>query len=168
MAILVAGAIAPGGAARAGAAASLEGPPGAIDMPSVDAFLAGEMSSLSIPGLAVAIVEGDRVVHLRGFGVADPRGRPVTPETPFDLASVSKELTALAVMQQVEAGRLELDVDRPLDTSHGLPRRTRSRRAGSPSGSCSTRRAASRPSRGASTRRAMTAGRARWSARFAG
>ncbi len=107
--ILATGIILPGVGLGTGAATSLEGPPGAIDVASVDAFLAGEMSSLAIPGLAVAIVENDHVVHARGFGVADLTGRPVTPETPFYLASVSKELTALAAMQLVEAGKLALD-----------------------------------------------------------
>ena len=52
---------------------------------------------------------GDQVVHLRGFGQADPAGRPVTPQTPFLIASLGKSMTALAVMQLVEAGHVELD-----------------------------------------------------------
>jgi CubicO group peptidase (beta-lactamase class C family) len=48
-------------------------------------------------------------VYLKGYGLADPSGRPVTPQTPFRLASVSKTLTALAIMQLAEAGKVELD-----------------------------------------------------------
>ncbi|HEX9108690.1 MAG TPA: serine hydrolase domain-containing protein, partial [Longimicrobiales bacterium] len=48
-------------------------------------------------------------MHERGFGVADPDGRPVTPRTPFILGSMTKSFTALAVMQLVEQGRVVLD-----------------------------------------------------------
>ena len=75
----------------------------------VDAFIESEMRDAGIPGVALAVVEGDRVVHLRGFGVADGSGRPVTPQTPFPIASMSKTFTSLAVMQLVEAGKLALD-----------------------------------------------------------
>lgn len=75
----------------------------------VDAFIESEMRDAGIPGVALAIVEGDRAVHLRGFGVADSSGRAVTPQTPFPIASMSKTFTALAVMQLVEAGKVVLD-----------------------------------------------------------
>ena len=55
------------------------------------------------------IVAGDRIVHTAAMGVVDAAGRPVTPDTPFTLASVSKAFTATAVMQLVEAGLVELD-----------------------------------------------------------
>jgi CubicO group peptidase (beta-lactamase class C family) len=54
-------------------------------------------------------VSAQQIVHLRGFGAAEPGGQAVTPDTPFMLASTSKELTALAVMQLVELRRLDLD-----------------------------------------------------------
>jgi len=57
----------------------------------------------------MAIVNGDRIIHLRGFGAADPSGRPVTPQTPFIIGSLTKSFTALAIMQLVEADKLELD-----------------------------------------------------------
>jgi CubicO group peptidase (beta-lactamase class C family) len=79
------------------------------DLAAIDAFLQSEMRELSIPGLSVAVVDGDRIVHAQGFGVADGSGRRVTPQTPFRLASTSKAFTALAVIQLVEAGRLQLD-----------------------------------------------------------
>lgn len=59
--------------------------------------------------VAIGIVKDDQIVHLKGFGIADPSGRSVTPQTPFRLASVSKMITALAIMQFVEAGKVELD-----------------------------------------------------------
>ena len=75
----------------------------------IDSFIESEMRDAGIPGVALAIVDGDRAVHLRGFGVADGSGRPVTPQTRFPIASMSKTFTSLAVMQLVEAGKLALD-----------------------------------------------------------
>jgi CubicO group peptidase (beta-lactamase class C family) len=91
--------------------ASAQAPPPSEerDWAAIDAYVAGEMEALRVPGLALAIVHGDQIVHQRGFGAADSSGRPVTPQTPFILASSSKSFTALAIMQLVEAGRIELD-----------------------------------------------------------
>jgi CubicO group peptidase (beta-lactamase class C family) len=67
------------------------------------------MDAQRIPGLALAIVEGSRIVHVRGFGKADDSGRKVTPQTlPFN-GSTTKSFTALAIMQLREAGKLQLD-----------------------------------------------------------
>lgn len=71
-------------------------------------YVENQMATLDMPGASVAIVHDSQVVFAKGFGVADPGGHPVTAETPFRIASVSKSLTALAVMQLVEAGALEL------------------------------------------------------------
>lgn len=79
------------------------------DLAAIDAYVESQMKAIGLPGLALGIVQGDRIVHLRGFGVADPTGRPVTPQTPFMLASVSKPMTALAVMQLVDRGLIALD-----------------------------------------------------------
>ena len=75
----------------------------------IDAFIEEQMQKLSIPGLSLAIVEGDQIVHLRGFGRARPGGEIPNPQTPFFIGSVTKSITALAVMQLVEAGKVELD-----------------------------------------------------------
>ena len=80
-----------------------------IDFASLDDFLSEEMAAQQIPGLAVGVVEGQQIVHVRGFGAADAGGRAVNPDTPFVLASTSKELTALAAMQLVELRKLDLD-----------------------------------------------------------
>ena len=76
---------------------------------AVDAFLLDQLETLGIPGAAIAVVRDGRQVHSAAFGKADPAGRPMTLQTPVLLASTSKSLTAIAVMQQVEAGRLRLD-----------------------------------------------------------
>ncbi len=82
---------------------------GPMDFESVDAFITAQMQELGIPGAAWVVVQADRIVHLRAFGVADAAGRPVTAQTPFFTGSTGKSVTALAIMQLVEAGRLQLD-----------------------------------------------------------
>lgn len=76
---------------------------------AVDDYIAARMETSRIPGLSVAIVKGDQIVYQKGYGQADPSGRPVTPQTPFIIGSISKTFTALAMMQLVEAGTVELD-----------------------------------------------------------
>jgi CubicO group peptidase (beta-lactamase class C family) len=67
------------------------------------------MAEQDVPGLAVALVDRDRVLWVEGFGDRDDHGDPVTTDTIFGLESMSKLFTATAVMQAVEAGRVDLD-----------------------------------------------------------
>jgi CubicO group peptidase (beta-lactamase class C family) len=76
---------------------------------AIDAYVERQMDRLNIPGVSLAIVEGDQIVHLRGFGQARPGGEAPSPQTPFSIGSLTKSITALAVMQLVEAGKIELD-----------------------------------------------------------
>lgn len=76
---------------------------------AVDAYVQEQMRRLNIPGVSLAIVRGSKIVHLRGFGVDRPGGQAPSPETPFVLGSLTKSFTALAVMQLVEGGKVELD-----------------------------------------------------------
>jgi CubicO group peptidase (beta-lactamase class C family) len=78
----------------------------------VDAYIKETMDRLPIPGMAVGIVRGDRVLYIQGYGTANVDGDPVTPQTPFMLASVTKTFTALAVQQLASAG--QLDIDKPV------------------------------------------------------
>jgi CubicO group peptidase (beta-lactamase class C family) len=84
-------------------------PAGAPDLSRIDAYISAQMQADHIPGVALGLVHNDQIVHLRGFGEADQSGRAVTSHTPFILASVTKSFTALAVLQLVEAGKIELD-----------------------------------------------------------
>ncbi len=81
----------------------------ATDIAAIDVYVATQMRSMRIPGFALGIVRGNQVVYLRGYGVADPVGKPVTPQTPFIIGSITKSFTALALMQLVEQGKVELD-----------------------------------------------------------
>lgn len=61
-------------------------------------------------GLAIGITSGGRVVYARAFGAAElARGEPATLETRFHLASVSKSVTAAAVLRLVADGQIDLD-----------------------------------------------------------
>jgi CubicO group peptidase (beta-lactamase class C family) len=75
-----------------------------------------------LPGVALAVVRDGRVVLERGYGTRDEgRKRVVGPDTPFQVASITKMLTALAVMRLVEAGRLGLDDAVGRHIVNGLP-----------------------------------------------
>jgi CubicO group peptidase (beta-lactamase class C family) len=89
--------------------ASAEPAPSGTSYDAIDAYVEQQMRRLHIPGASIAIIEGDRIVHMRGFGQARPGGEMPTAQTPFFIGSLTKSITALAVMQQVEAGKVELD-----------------------------------------------------------
>ena len=78
------------------------------DFAAIDAYVTREMRGERIPGVSIAIVHGGEVVHARGFG-ADGAGHAITPQTPFLIGSMSKSFTALALMQLVQAGKVNLD-----------------------------------------------------------
>jgi CubicO group peptidase (beta-lactamase class C family) len=77
---------------------------------SIDAYLTAEMSERRIPGLAYGIVRDGQLVHVGTHGVANIQHQvPVKPETVFELASLTKAMTAAAIMLLVEEGRVNLD-----------------------------------------------------------
>jgi CubicO group peptidase (beta-lactamase class C family) len=76
---------------------------------ALDAYIDEQMHRLRIPGASLAVLEGNRVVHQRGFGLARPGGELPTAQTPFFIGSLTKSFTALGVMQLVEAGKVDLD-----------------------------------------------------------
>jgi len=79
---------------------------------AVDAAIDAGMRRDAVVGMAVGVIEDDRIVYLKGYGYADrERKIPVTTRTMFRWASVSKPVTAIAAMQLVERGRLDLDAD---------------------------------------------------------
>ena len=90
---------------------ALASPPQAanIDFTGIDKFIEQEMQAQRILGLSLGIVQGDQIVYLKGFGIANPSGRAVTAQTPFIIGSLSKSFTALAIMQLVEDGKVKLD-----------------------------------------------------------
>ena len=77
---------------------------------AVDDYIRTEMQRRRIPGLALAVVRNGEVVKLKGYGMANLElDAPVTPDTVFELASVTKQFTATAIMLLAEEGKLKLD-----------------------------------------------------------
>lgn len=96
--------------------AAAQQPPSPSDQAAAAALLRRFDSlriALKIPGLAVALVRDTTILATRGFGLADlERGTPVTPDTPFNLASVAKPISAVVALRLTERGTL--DLDRPM------------------------------------------------------
>ncbi len=68
------------------------------------------MASWQVPGLALAVVKGDEIVHLQGYGVRDLESQaPITPDTLFAIASATKAFTAMGAALLVDEGLLEWD-----------------------------------------------------------
>jgi CubicO group peptidase (beta-lactamase class C family) len=74
----------------------------------IDQFIQNSMNKNNIPGLSVAITHHDKVIYTKGYGHTSDN-KPVTSDTPFAVASLSKAFTAIAVMQLVESGKIKLD-----------------------------------------------------------
>ncbi|MDT7688164.1 MAG: hypothetical protein QOE46_923 [Acidobacteriota bacterium] len=76
----------------------------------LDAYVSREMRKRHIPGLSLAVVRDERVIKLKGYGLASVElGVPATPETVYQLASTTKIFTGAAVMLLAQEGRLSLD-----------------------------------------------------------
>ncbi len=83
---------------------------GGSQFSGIDRYVRAEMERNQIPGVSLAIVRAGEIAHAAAYGVRSlATGQPMTLETLVDLASVSKPMTALAVLQLYEAGRLDLD-----------------------------------------------------------
>lgn len=77
----------------------------------VDSLYAG-LNRTPSPGLAVVVVRGGKVILRRGYGLASIEHRvPITPGTVFDVASLSKQFTGLAVAMLVSEGKIRLNDD---------------------------------------------------------
>ncbi len=77
---------------------------------AVDAEVLAYLEAAQVPGLAVALVADGQPAYAAGYGWADlEAGRPLTPDTPVLLSSVSKTFVGVAALQAVEAGRVSLD-----------------------------------------------------------
>ncbi len=77
---------------------------------SFDNLMTDFIRKYHLPGGALAVARGERVVYARGFGYADrDKKEPVEPDALFRIASVTKTLTSVAVLQLVERGKLSLD-----------------------------------------------------------
>lgn len=79
-------------------------------IPQFDAYAEKTFTRSGVPGMAVAIVNDDRVVYLRCFGIRNiTTHEPVNPDTRFQLASISKSVTAAMIASMVGNGELAWD-----------------------------------------------------------
>ena len=78
----------------------------------VDEYITKAMEKTGVNGMSVAIIDGGKIVKLKGYGFTDAgRKTPVTPLTLFQAASTSKTLTVFGALRLVEKNRLSLDED---------------------------------------------------------
>ncbi|HET6711946.1 serine hydrolase domain-containing protein [Amycolatopsis sp.] len=83
-------------------------PPAAAAQQDIDGYVRAHLDHTGLPGAVVAITHGNDVVRVAGYG-RDAAGTPLTAETRLPIASLSKSMTAFAVLQLTEAGRVGLD-----------------------------------------------------------
>ena len=77
-----------------------------------DTTLVKAMKTQRIPGAAILTIHDRKISFAKGYGLADPMtGLAVTPDTIFTIASISKTVTATALMTLYELGKFELDDD---------------------------------------------------------
>lgn len=77
---------------------------------TVDEFVNSELRAQHIPGVALAVVRGGKIIKTAGYGMANVElSVPAKPESIFQTGSVGKQFTATAVMMLVEEGKLGLD-----------------------------------------------------------
>ena len=76
----------------------------------IEALIQAQMSQSKIPGLSLAVVSDGQIRYAKGFGVADLENSVTAlPATVYRLGSLTKTITATAVMQLAEKGKLDLD-----------------------------------------------------------
>jgi CubicO group peptidase (beta-lactamase class C family) len=76
---------------------------------SIRAAVAGTLGHGLASGYSVAVWRDGAIVYAEGFGTADGAAEPVTPDMLFQIGSDTKKLTAIALLQEVQAGRARLD-----------------------------------------------------------
>jgi methyl acetate hydrolase len=99
-------AIGAGVAAFAGTAGAQQSPGAA----ALDTSLRAAVERKDVPGVVALVTNRERVLYQGAFGVADvAAGRPLAPDALFRIASMTKPVTSVALMQLIEQGRLTLD-----------------------------------------------------------
>jgi D-alanyl-D-alanine carboxypeptidase len=79
-------------------------------MEAINQFIETQMRKQQIPGLSLAVVKDGKLLLTRGYGLADVENNvPATPETVFQIQSITKTFTASAIMMLVNEGKVGLD-----------------------------------------------------------
>ena len=80
------------------------------DLKALDAYIAKAVTDFGQPGLAVGIVQNGNLIWSKGYGKLDvAKADPVTPNSMFYMASISKAFTACAIGLLVDQGKLDFD-----------------------------------------------------------
>jgi CubicO group peptidase (beta-lactamase class C family) len=97
-------------AAQAPSAVATEDPRVAAAVELARTWIEAERAYDQLPGVSVAIVDGQRILWSGGFGYADLAAkRPATADTLYSICSISKLFTSVAVLQQRDAGKLHIE-----------------------------------------------------------
>ncbi len=80
-----------------------------FDASEFDRKIATMHANTKVPGMAVAVLQDGHVLHTEGYGKAGPNGSPVTPQTAFQIGSITKSFVALVILQLSSEGRIKLD-----------------------------------------------------------
>ncbi|HSL01428.1 MAG TPA: serine hydrolase domain-containing protein [Rubrobacteraceae bacterium] len=81
-----------------------------MSVEALETFIQEKIKTNNVPGLSVSVMKGARVIWERGFGLADlATSTPATPQTSYLWFSMTKIVTATAVMRLAESGNLDLD-----------------------------------------------------------
>ena len=92
--------------ALAGTASAQNSP----DSAALDSSLRGAVERKDVPGVVALVTDRERVLYKSAFGVADvATGRPLTQDALFRIASMTKPVTSVALMQLIEQGKIGLD-----------------------------------------------------------
>src|SRR5262245_54423375 len=89
-------------------------------IPALEAYIQSGMKAFDVPGLAIGIVTGDRLVYAKGFGVRSKSGgAPVDSRTVFQIGSLAKAFLTTTMAIMVDRGKLNWD-DRVVDLHPGF------------------------------------------------
>jgi CubicO group peptidase (beta-lactamase class C family) len=81
----------------------------------VDALVTADIKSEGLPGMSIAIAKNGEILYAQGYGYADlTTCKPVLPDTPYSIGSVTKQFTATAILQLQQSGLV--NIDNPIGT----------------------------------------------------
>jgi CubicO group peptidase (beta-lactamase class C family) len=118
--VLVATCVALSIAARTAAAAEATPSENSIEhqiqalVPSLEEYISANMKSFDVPGLAIGVVAGSKLIYAKGFGVRTKGGAPVDTQTLFQIGSVTKAFLSTTMAIAVDRGKLHWE-DRIID-----------------------------------------------------
>jgi CubicO group peptidase (beta-lactamase class C family) len=97
-----------------------------VHLAPLDQLIEGMLAEGQATGASLAVARNGRLLYARGYGIADPASQaPVETDSIFRIASISKPITSLAILQLVDQGKLQLDdrIFEVLDLSKRYPDR---------------------------------------------